>query len=196
MLVFYFVCKLMHNNIFASLPSCSSFSFYSPQCFWLCLFKWFLFYSICRLNWVRKTSSIMMMFFSLSLLSLDGLLDEPFQFDLSLFVHIYLIFLDIKASWSSLSGYSSNSSSEDVYALKALLCIDLEVDTEDFLVFCALRVRDFPFLIPLSCCSFSSWTFEVPASSSMDMESRFFTALRVVTRGLHFLNKLLNILSI
>ena len=104
--------------------------------------------------------------FSLSFLSLCGFLD-PFQFDPLLFFHMFLIFLEMKANWSSLSEPSSLDSSSwgvsMLTALDELLDADLDEDSlqvEDIVAFCVVRVDDFPFLNPSSCWSSCSWTFK------------------------------------
>lgn len=73
-------------------------------------------------------------------MSLDDFLDKLFRLSLPLFLNIFLIFSDMKASWSS----SSDSSPEDVSTFKAFLSLDLEVaslDAQYFLVFCAFKAR-------------------------------------------------------
>ena len=78
-------------------------------------------------------------------MSLDDFLDKLFRLSLPLFLNIFLIFSDMKASWSSSSDSSSSDSSpEDVSTFKAFLSLDLEVaslDAQYFLVFCAFKAR-------------------------------------------------------
>jgi len=137
----------------------------------------------------------MMELFFFSFLSLCNFLD-PFQFDPLLFFHMFFIFLEMRANWSSLFDPSSLNSSLGMSTLTALdelldTCLDEDsLGVEDALAFYVVRAKDFPFLIPSSCWSFCSWTFKVLISSSMDMKFRFFTVLNVVICGFHFLDKL------
>ena len=139
-----------------------------------------------------------MKLFSLSFFSLNTFLEEFFHLDPLLFFHI---FLAMKANSLFSLDSSSDSSSEELSTLNALdtlLDDDLDVDSLDVgacLTLWVLRERDFLLLTPSSCWSSYSWTFKVPTSSSRDIVSRFFRALKVVTCRLNFLDKLLKILS-
>ena len=119
-----------------------------------------------------------------------------FHLEPTLILHIFWIFQEIKAS-SSASKSSSDSSSNESSSLRALdeLLNTYSLDDDAFLFFWLLRAKDSSLLGPSSCWSSCSWTLKVPTSSLRNIELRFFNALSAITYGLHFLDRLLKILS-
>ena len=156
--------------------------------FWLLQFWAFRFEVFRFLAFIAYYGALVFIFFFLEH-SFWGVIPSGSAF---VFPHLEM-FREMKASSSS-----SDSSSEESSTLRAFdeLLEACSLNDETFLSFWLLRARDFFLFGPSSYWSSCSWTLRVPTSSSRDIKSRFFRSFSVVAYNLHFLDKLLKMLSI